>query len=139
MNIHDIYSNAVLPESRYFAKLMAVETNEVPLHDRPCILGRFKIAPLYTKDINCTEVVSVIHPTLAAKDIWLAFREMFLISGDDYEGAVGKFGHILIKPREYKGKEYGSVIYPHQRPRIVKKSRELQSMDEKGYLIWSKD
>jgi hypothetical protein len=131
-----MFWNPVIPDGFYYVKLLNIELEEIEGYSRPLIHARLKIVPRYSDEINGLELSSIIHTTENSNGLWEAFCNTFMITNCDYDGAVGRFGSVIVQEKKYESTKFGQVSYCRQPHMVRSMCLSMQEEDEHGEIPW---
>ena len=133
IDLSSIYRNRRLPAGYYFAKVTDIDTEELG-HDRPRIEVSLKIGHMHAE--GGTQLSSIIHPTDAAIFWYKNFVSTFLIRGNRYHQAIGRWASIEVLDAKHGKTKYSAVKYVYQPLEIRLQTHDIEMAEQEGRLTW---
>ena len=134
MDLSSIYHNPRIPEGYYHVKLVDLEVEETGL-DRPRLWAKLRIGPMH-EECSGTFLYSIIHPTEAAIYYYKNLINTFMVSGNRFHEAIGRWGCIEVYNAQHDKTKYSAVKYVHQPRWIRMRTSEIEQADRDGLLRW---
>ena len=128
-----IYRNKRIPKGYYFAKVTDIDTEEVG-QNRPRIQVALKIGPMHEE--SGTILHSIIHATDAAIYWYKNFVSTFLIRGNRYHEATGRWGSIEVYNAKHGKTKYSAVKFVYQPLGIRLHSHDIELAEQDGRMTW---
>ena len=133
INTAPIYSNPVIDDGLYHAKVTDVHYNEDPAS---AIRVTLRLAPFYDEFSGRT-LFAVIYPTEKGRTLLNKFMKTFGVVNNDYSTAVEKWGCISLFQNTYQGTKFSNVNFVRQTQGMRQKSTQLEYLDQQGSLDWA--
>ena len=131
-----IYRNKRIPKGYYFAKVTDIATEELG-QNRPRIYVALKIGPMHEE--GGTILHSIIHATDASIYFYKNFVFTFLIRGNRFHEAIGKWGCIEVCNAKYDETRYSTVKYIWQPWRVRTQTHQIAQEEQQGLLDWGEE
>ena len=132
ISISSIYSNPVLPEGIYVAKVIGVENETFPT---PAVYVKLRLGP-DQKEASGKTMVAVVYDTEKGRPLLSKFRQTFRTFGKSDSAAVGKWGCIGVFKNSYQGTKFGNVNFIDQKPLMRQKEAKYRMLDQHDSLDW---
>jgi len=134
MDLSSIYHNPRIPDEYYNVKLVDLETEETGF-DRPRLWIKLIVGPMHDKHSG-TILYSIIHPTEAAIYFHKNFVNTFMVQGNRYHEAIGRWGCVEVYNAEHGKTKYSAVKYVYQPRDIRFRTAEIEQAERDGLLTW---